>query len=114
MPATPGTPTVAATPGGGGSTGGELPVTGAAGIAYAVGGVALVAAGLTLLAGVRRRRIRFVTRSRRSRHAAATRPAREPVGMRRGHRLVPQRPRRPPQAPQSMVRTTDRPPIWSM
>lgn len=59
-PATPGTPTVAATPGGGGA-GGELPVTGAAGVAYAVGGVALVAAGLALLAGLRRRRIRFVS-----------------------------------------------------
>jgi|GEM_PF-6211081 len=57
----PGMPTVAATPGGGGSAGGELPVTGAAGIAYVVGGVALVAAGLALLAGVRRRRIRFVS-----------------------------------------------------
>lgn len=56
----PATPTVAATPGGG-SAGGELPVTGAAGIAYVVGGVALVAAGLALLAGVRRRRIRFVS-----------------------------------------------------
>ncbi|MFY1698106.1 MULTISPECIES: hypothetical protein [unclassified Solwaraspora] len=59
----PASPTVAATPGGGGA-GGELPVTGTAGIAYAVSGVALVAAGLALVAGLHRRRIRFVAGDR--------------------------------------------------
>lgn len=59
-PGAVGDPTSIATPGGG-SAGGELPVTGAAGVAYAVGGIVLVGTGLVLLAVLRRRRIRFVS-----------------------------------------------------
>ncbi|MFY1636398.1 hypothetical protein ACN27F_24510 [Solwaraspora sp. WMMB335] len=59
--ATPGDgPTASATPDGAGA-GGELPVTGAAGIGYALGGVGLVGAGLVVLTVLRRRRIRFVS-----------------------------------------------------